>query len=105
MEPAVLIMLVLSSLAFCAAIGGCVSYWKNRQPLEGCLLGVVLGPIGLILAFRMPFLHRPMVDRGAWHTFRSMVELQSDSHLMHLPVENSRPTQARAHFGGPPRRI
>ena len=84
----VVTLIVVASLSLFAAIGGLISHHKNRQPLEGVLLGAVLGPIGLLWAARQPFAHRPMIDRGAWNSFRSMVEFQSDEHptMLQLPA-------------------
>ena len=84
MDLQVLLLIILSSLALFAAGGGWVSHLKNRQPLEGFVLGAVLGPIGVLVVWRMPFAHRPMVDRGAWNSFRSMVDYQSDPAMLHL---------------------
>ena len=89
MDFEVLSLVILSSLALFAAAGGAMSYQKHRQPLEGFILGAVLGPIGLVLVHRMPYAHRPMVDRGAWHSFRSVVDYQSKPTLLQLPAPTS----------------
>ncbi len=84
MESIAVTLIVLSSLAFFAALGGCISYIKRRPPLEGCLLGGALGPIGLVILWKMSFAHRPMVDRGAWNSFHSLVNYQDEVKLLRL---------------------
>ena len=79
MEWMILGLVAVSSLASFAAIGGCISYWKHRRPLEGFFLGAVLGPIGLVLELMRPFGHRPMIDQGARTSFQSLVEYQAES--------------------------
>lgn len=94
MELEVLTLIGLSSIALFAALGGWISHVKNRQPLEGFMLGGVLGPIGVIITLRMPFGHRPMIDQGAWNSYRSMVTYQSGPQLLQLPAPRSN-TSAR----------
>ena len=84
MDLEALTLIAVSSLACCAAVGGCLARLKHRNPLEGFVLGACLGPIGVLLELRQPFAHRPMVDRGAWNSFRSVVDYQSDSKLLQL---------------------
>ncbi len=84
MNVEALVLIVVAGLAFCAALGGCIAYVKHRRPLEGVVLGGLLGPLGLILELKKPFAHRPMVDRGAWNSFQSVVSYQSDSALRQL---------------------
>ena len=80
-------LVALSSLALFAAVGGSISHRKNRPPLEGFVLGGLLGPIGLFLVARQPFAHRPMIDDGAWRSFRSLVDYQTVTPtLLQLPA-------------------
>lgn len=95
MELEPLALIALSALACFAAAGGWVSHVKNRPPLEGFFLGALLGPVGLIVELRMPFNHRPMVDRGAWDSFRSMVDYQSNSDLLCLPAPAAGPAASQ----------
>ena len=95
MEIEVVLLVVLSGIALFAAVGGWISHLKNRQPLEGFLLGAVLGPVGLILMARKPFAHRPMIDQGALNSFRSLVSYQSNPHLLQLPIQTTRSTVRR----------
>ena len=96
MELAVLALIVLSTVALFAALGGCIAYVKHRSPLTGCLLGAALGPIGLVLAARLTFGHRPMVDPGAWNSFRSVVDYQSEPRMLQLTHQSGRPTRRKA---------
>ena len=89
MQYEVLSLIVISSVACFAAIGGWLAQLKNRSPLEGVILGAFLGPIGVLIEFRMRFVHRPMVDRGAWNSFRSLVSYQSDQEILRLPARSS----------------
>jgi hypothetical protein len=66
----------ISIVAGSAAIGGYLAYSKRRPPLEGVLLGLLLGPIGVLIEMRTPHIQRPMVDENAWNTFRSMMTYQ-----------------------------
>ncbi len=88
MEIEVLSLAVLCGLALFAAIGGSISHLKNRNPMQGFMLGALLGPVGLVMVARQPFGHRPMIDHGAWHSFRSLVDYQSDPDLplLQLPA-------------------
>ena len=86
MELEVIVLVVLSSIALFAAIGGSISHVKNRKPLEGFFLGAFLGPIGVVVAARMSFGHRPMIDPGAWNSFRSLVDYQTDMDMVQLPA-------------------
>ena len=78
MELEALALIVVSSMAFFAALGGCIAYVKHRSPLKGCLVGAALGPVGLVVVARLSFGHRPMVDRGAQNSFRSLVDYQAE---------------------------
>ncbi len=97
MENAILSMIltVLACSAGFAAVGGTIAYWKHRRPLEGLILGAILGPLGLILELCKPFGHRPMVDAGARNSFRSLVEYQSEQVLLQLPGPVSNPDRRR----------
>ena len=96
MEYEAVTLIVLSSIALFAAVGGWIAHLKNRQPIEGFLLGVLLGPIGVLMVARMPFQHRPMIDQGAWHSFRSMVDYQATpTTLLQLPGPTAGPALRR----------
>jgi hypothetical protein len=60
----------------CSAISGYIAFQKRRSPYEGVLLGLLLGPIGVVIESRRPFMHRPVVDSNAWNSLRSMVSYQ-----------------------------
>jgi hypothetical protein len=66
----------ISILAGSAAIGGYLAYAKRRPPLEGLLLGLLLGPLGVLIEWRAPLVERPTVDEKAWNSFRSMMTYQ-----------------------------
>jgi hypothetical protein len=79
------------AVAGSAAIGGCIAYAKRRRPLEGVLLGLFLGPIGVLIESQAPFIHRPMVDEKAWNSLRSMLSFQEkgrDFNQRKHPAEN-----------------
>jgi hypothetical protein len=57
----ILIPAFLVSLPFCALIGRSVAYRKRRHPAEGFLLGLVLGPLGVLIEGALP--HR-MIGKG-----------------------------------------
>lgn len=90
------VLLVVAGSALCAAIGGSLAYRKNYHPLRGFVLGGLLGPLGVALVVRLPFVHRPMIDRGAWESFRSMVEHQSNSEILQLAAMQGRMLPAPA---------
>ena len=91
MELVALSLVALSTSACFAAMGGWVAHAKNRRPLEGLILGAVLGPVGLIVEMWKPYAHRPMVDRGAQNSFRSMVRYQSEHDFLPFPKPARRP--------------
>jgi len=67
----------ISLCASFAALAGYLAYSKRRSPLEGLLLGLFLGPIGVIIEWFLPFLHRPIVDENSMNSFRSMMDYQA----------------------------
>ncbi len=72
-------ILVAFFLAVCAAIGAVLAYHKRRSPVEGMLLGFLLGPFGVMIERRHPCLRRPPVDPHAWHSLRSMMDYQENN--------------------------
>jgi hypothetical protein len=76
MESPALVLAIISTVFFFATIGGLMAYAKKRSPLEGFVLGLLLGPIGIAIEARLPAWTRPEVDQGAWHSFRSLVSHQ-----------------------------
>jgi hypothetical protein len=68
--------LAISVIAGSAALGGHMAYAKRRSPMEGLLLGLLLGPIGVLIEWRTPFAHRPLVDENSWNSIRSMMDYQ-----------------------------
>ena len=91
MQIEALLLIIVSSVACFAAVGGCLAQLKNHPPLEGVILGALLGPIGLLVLARMRVAHRPMVDRGAWNSFRSMVDYQSHPAILQLTDRTTKP--------------
>ena len=82
MEYAIPIALGITfGLSSCAAIGGSIAHIKKRRPLEGFALGLFLGPIGIVIESCLPVWTRPMIDQGAWHSFRTMVTYQAAADL------------------------
>ncbi len=69
-------LLIISTIASCSAAAGCIAYHKRRNPNEGVLLGLLLGPIGVLIECRLPYVQRPPVDENAWNSFRSMTVYQ-----------------------------
>jgi hypothetical protein len=45
----ILIPAFLVSLPFCALIGRSIAHRKRRRPAEGFMLGLLLGPLGLLI--------------------------------------------------------
>jgi hypothetical protein len=77
MDSTVLISLMaISAVASCSAMAGCIAYHKRRNPMEGVFWGLVLGPIGVLIEFRLSYVQRPPVDENAWNSFRSMTVYQ-----------------------------
>jgi hypothetical protein len=68
--------LIASTFASCSAVAGCIAYHKRRSPLEGVFLGLILGPIGVILECRLAYVQRPPVDKNAWNSLHSMMTYQ-----------------------------
>jgi hypothetical protein len=80
MDTTVLICLtIISTSASCSAAAGCIAYHKRRNPNEGVLLGLLLGPIGILIECRLSYVQRPMVDENAWNSFRSMTVYQQNT--------------------------
>jgi hypothetical protein len=75
-DPLTLIGVSISIIAAFAALGGVVARVKRRSPLEGVLLGLFLGPIGLLIEIRSPFVHRPIVDEKSVSSLQSMLAYQ-----------------------------
>lgn len=46
--------LVTSLLVVSAALAGLIAFWKGRSPAEGILLGLYLGPLGLLVERLVP---------------------------------------------------
>jgi hypothetical protein len=76
MDTTVLACLIIASIAGCSAIAGSIAMHKRRSPYEGVLLGLFLGPLGVLLEFRCPDWRRPPVDENAWNSLRSMTTYQ-----------------------------
>ncbi len=76
MDLPALFALSLCSLAGCAAIGGVIAHQKKRRPGEGLVLGLFLGPIGVLVEARLPAIGRPEVCQDALHSFQSMLTYQ-----------------------------
>jgi hypothetical protein len=71
-EPLILALIAVSSFSACAAMGGEIARLKHRRVSEGVALGLVLGPVGLLIEARMPAVQRPEVDPTAHRSFRAM---------------------------------
>jgi hypothetical protein len=50
----ILVPLAAIALPGCAALGGAIAERKRRDSVEGYLLGLLLGPIGVIVAGALP---------------------------------------------------
>jgi hypothetical protein len=69
-------ILIGCTLGGCAALAGYIAFRKRRSPYEGMLLGFILGPIGVLLECRFPYVHRPPVDEPARNSLRSLTSYQ-----------------------------
>jgi hypothetical protein len=79
MDNTVLIsLIIISTFGSCSAVAGCIAYHKRRHPQEGVLLGLLLGPLGVVIECRLPYVQRPPVDENAWNSFRSMTVYQQN---------------------------
>jgi hypothetical protein len=67
-----IIALIAVSSFTCAAMGGRVAHLKRRRLAEGVGLGLVLGPLGLLIEGRMPATRRPEVDPAVRRSFLAM---------------------------------
>lgn len=76
MDMTLFLCLTTSVFALCSAIAGCIAYQKRRSPHEGVLLGLFLGPIGVLLEYQLPYVQRPPVDEKAWNSLHSMMTYQ-----------------------------
>ena len=76
MEPILIASAIICLFAGSAAVGGLRAESKRRKPLEGMLLGLLLGPIGVVIEVMLPDWTRPVVDEGSQSSFRSMVTYQ-----------------------------
>ena len=72
MELPVLMLVAACILGSCSTCGGVVAYRKKRRPIEGVLLGLFLGPIGVAVESYLPAVPRPEVCEKAWNSFRSV---------------------------------
>ncbi len=50
----IILMMVLLSALVCAGFGSTITSGKNRGPILGLMLGLVLGPIGVLVAALLP---------------------------------------------------
>jgi hypothetical protein len=82
--------LITSTFALCSAIAGCIAYNKRRSPLEGVLLGLLLGPIGVALECRFAYVQRPPVDEKAWNSLHSMMTYQQERDAKRARTRSSR---------------
>ena len=57
-------------------LGAWIATTKGRGGCFWFLLCALLGPIGLLIECRAPFVQRPMVDQNAWNSLRSMMVYQ-----------------------------
>ncbi len=80
---------IVSTIASCSAAAGCIAYVKRRNPNEGVLLGLFLGPIGVMIECRLPYVQRPPVDENAWNSFRSMTVYQQNTVHTRRPRSSS----------------
>ena len=75
-EFPVIVCLVVCLAAGCSAIAGWIAHEKRRSPMEGVLLGLVLGPIGILVECWYPYARRPLVDKNARDSLQSMMTHQ-----------------------------
>ncbi len=76
MEPHVIALLTCSILSTCSALGAVIAYKKRRKPVEGLFLGLLTGPIGVLVEACLPSIGRPEVCEHAWNSFQSVVTYQ-----------------------------
>ena len=60
-----------------AAIGAYVSGVKRRAPVEGFILGLLMGPLGVVVAALLPTIEGPKPSRRP-KTFREEVEEEEE---------------------------
>jgi hypothetical protein len=73
-----LVGITISIFAGSAAVGGWIAHHKRRSPVKGVLTGLLLGPIGILIELRAPYIQRPLVDENAWNSLQSMLVYQKD---------------------------
>jgi hypothetical protein len=61
-----------------SAMGGAIARNKRRPPMEGVLLGMFLGPIGVVLELRASYNHRPLVDRNSQSSLHKLLSYQEN---------------------------
>lgn len=81
-----LLLGVMTLLATLAIASGAITTVKHRSPLEGVLLGFLLGPVGLAIALSRPYRHRPPVDRGAHDSYHSLLVHQTRVETTHAQL-------------------
>jgi hypothetical protein len=74
--PVIYSGIAISLVGGCSAVAGFLARVKRRSPLEGVLLGLFLGPIGVLIESRNPHTRRPEVDKHAWDSLRLMMTHQ-----------------------------
>ena len=76
MDPMLIVVGIVCAFFGSAALGGLIAESKRRRPTEGMMLGLLLGPIGVIVAAMLPNWTRPIVDQGSRSSFNSLVTYQ-----------------------------
>jgi hypothetical protein len=62
---AVLLAVAVILLPVCAGVGFGIARWKRRAGFEGFLLGLFLGPLGLLIEAFLPRVDPPLGPRPA----------------------------------------
>jgi hypothetical protein len=80
----------------CGCVGGSIARHRGRSGLEGFLLGILLGPMGLVIALLLPRVVARNTHHSASEPTRNFEDLAMwHRHRMRAKVESRRRAQRR----------